>query len=191
MVGGSSTQRGRHDCRGSVLVEAAIVLPLAIFIIAGILDLGHIFQQSTVIYQASRAGARTAGAQTAKQSGPNLAYWCSNGAPIGGTGRCDQILDGDFGVPDGPNIPSKSGLYMACHYIREAGLNPTDWEATVNGPVRQVEDPTDLQNQTAMAWLSVTVRPSPSADRCLFCIQQQINAILLDETSFFPVQCAT
>ncbi|MFM1847826.1 MAG: hypothetical protein RL417_1300 [Pseudomonadota bacterium] len=183
---GSLNQRGLSRHRGSVLVETAIIIPLAVFIIAGILDLGYIFQKSTIVYQASRAGARTAGSMTAKLSPENTTAWCGNGAvSLEGNHTCELILEGDFGTlaDVDHNSPLKSGMFMACHYLREAGLSPEDWMVAVEGPVDQVE------GGTRMRWLRVSVQQSPSAQKCWFCLQQQIAQSLLEESSFFPVQC--
>lgn len=183
-------QRG---ARGAILVEAAIVLPLALFIIAGILDLGHIFRRGTIIYQASRAGARTAGAMTT-QSDAQPGWWCAASPPgaLSATQSCTRVLAQNFNPlpPASHALPLKSGMYMACHYLQAAGLNPQDWEATVSGPLLRVEDSASASDLTQMRLISVTVRQSPGSSRCLFCFQQQLGALILEETSFFPVQCA-
>lgn len=181
----------RDDSRGAILVEAAIIVPLAIFIIAGILDLGHLFQESTIVYQASRAGARTGGAQTAKKTPQVMAYWCgpASDVPIDPI-RCDVVLgetppwDSLPGTPF-QRVPLVSGLFMACHYLREAGLEPAEWRVRVQGPYRRTEDTSEMN------WLSVAVERSESGRRCLFCIQQFLESIVLVEKSVFPVQCDT
>lgn len=178
-------RRQRYQSQGSVLVETAVIFPLVLLIIAGIIDLGYVFQQSTVIYQASRAGARTAGSMTAKLSPTATAAWCgATAAELVGSGGCATVLGGNF-----PNdaIPLRSGMYMACHYLREAGFEPTDWRVEFKGPVTRIEDPG--LNQVQMRWLEVKVQRAHTAQKCLFCLQDQFESLILDETSFFPVQC--
>jgi Flp pilus assembly protein TadG len=53
--------RGTRDSeRGSALVEFAIVLPLVLVLIAGVVDFGFLFQRYEVITNAAREGARLA-----------------------------------------------------------------------------------------------------------------------------------
>lgn len=52
-----STRSGRRE-RGAVAVEMAIVLPLLLLIIAGMIDLGRLFYVQTMVTNASREGAR-------------------------------------------------------------------------------------------------------------------------------------
>jgi hypothetical protein len=46
--------------RGAELIEMAIVLPLLLFVLAGIIDFGFIFQRFVVLNNAAREGARVA-----------------------------------------------------------------------------------------------------------------------------------
>ena len=48
----------RREQRGASLVELALVLPLFMFMIAGIVDLGRAFNTFMIITNASREGAR-------------------------------------------------------------------------------------------------------------------------------------
>ena len=48
------------DDRGSELIELALVLPILLFIIAGIVDFGFLFQRYEVVTNAAREGARIA-----------------------------------------------------------------------------------------------------------------------------------
>ncbi|MDI6854159.1 MAG: TadE/TadG family type IV pilus assembly protein [Deltaproteobacteria bacterium] len=46
--------------RGNITVELALVLPLVLFIIAGVLDLGMLFWEKHILTNATREGARAA-----------------------------------------------------------------------------------------------------------------------------------
>jgi len=178
-----------HD-QGSILIEAAVIIPIVIAIIAGILDFGYVYQQGAVIYQASRAGARTAGAQTADKTGAVITYWCTaNAAAPTAWASCDGILSGNFPpLPHGGDpidLPLQSGLFMSCHYLAAAGLTPADWETSITAPIRGVED------TYQSTWIKLTVRRRTSAKKCLLCLQQQFEGLILLETSTFPVQCRT
>lgn len=50
----------RADDRGGVLIEFALVLPLMLAIMAGIVDFGRMFQRYEVVTNAAREGARLA-----------------------------------------------------------------------------------------------------------------------------------
>ena len=52
-----STTSGRRE-RGAVAIEMAIVLPLLLLIIAGMIDLGRLFFVQTMVTNAAREGAR-------------------------------------------------------------------------------------------------------------------------------------
>jgi Flp pilus assembly protein TadG len=52
--------RKRTTDRGSNLVELALVLPLLLLLLAGVLDLGRIYHTYVVMLNASREGARYA-----------------------------------------------------------------------------------------------------------------------------------
>lgn len=55
-------RRRQRDRSGAVLVEAAIVLPLLIVLVLGIVEYSIAFNKSATVANASRAGARTASA---------------------------------------------------------------------------------------------------------------------------------
>jgi hypothetical protein len=62
----SRTGHGRradgHRERGAVLVEAAVIFPVLIFIVLGICEYGLAYRNSLTVSSSSRAGARTASA---------------------------------------------------------------------------------------------------------------------------------
>ena len=52
-----------RDERGATLVEAAIILPVVVLIVFGIIEFGLAFKDSLTVSSATRAGARTASAE--------------------------------------------------------------------------------------------------------------------------------
>src|SRR5690606_13535680 len=63
---GSRAARRRRDNeleRGAVLIEAAIVMPLILLIVFGILEFGLAFRNTLSVSESTRAGARVAVAQ--------------------------------------------------------------------------------------------------------------------------------
>jgi Flp pilus assembly protein TadG len=57
---GCECSRSRRGERGAELVEFALVLPLLLVVIAGIIDFGFLFQRYEVVTNAAREGARIA-----------------------------------------------------------------------------------------------------------------------------------
>jgi len=56
----ATTRRGRESERGAILIEAAMILPLMLFICVGIFEFGRAFQSWQIVTNASREGARIA-----------------------------------------------------------------------------------------------------------------------------------
>jgi Flp pilus assembly protein TadG len=56
----SVTTRRFHSERGAELIEFALVVPLLLFIIMGLIDFGFLFQRYEVVTNAAREGARIA-----------------------------------------------------------------------------------------------------------------------------------
>jgi Flp pilus assembly pilin Flp len=88
---------------GVAAVEFAIVLPVLILLIAGMMDLGHAFYLKQIVTNASREGARygilyktdTSGDRIApKNLSPSIQNWVLLAPP---NGQCDlnNILNGD------------------------------------------------------------------------------------------------
>lgn len=50
---------GKRDQTGQALVEMALVLPVLLLLLMGIIEFGRIFNASLVVTQAAREGART------------------------------------------------------------------------------------------------------------------------------------
>ncbi|WP_420372033.1 TadE family protein [Pedococcus badiiscoriae] len=53
----------RHPDRGAAAVEAAIVTPLILLIVFGIMEFGMVFKDTLTVSTSVRAGARTASAE--------------------------------------------------------------------------------------------------------------------------------
>jgi Flp pilus assembly protein TadG len=66
----ATPHRASSDC-GSELVEMAIVLPIFILLIMGIMDFGFLFQRYELVVNAAREGARLASAD-ASLSNPDV-----------------------------------------------------------------------------------------------------------------------
>jgi hypothetical protein len=62
-------ERTRGD-RGSALVEAAIVLPIVVLMVFGIVEIGFLFRSATIVSTSTRSGARLAAAQYGSATTP-------------------------------------------------------------------------------------------------------------------------
>jgi Flp pilus assembly protein TadG len=62
-VAAAAKRRRAQGDRGSALVEAAIVLPVVVLMIFGIVEIGFLFRSATVVSASSRSGVRLAAAQ--------------------------------------------------------------------------------------------------------------------------------
>ena len=93
--------RVRH-ARGAELVELALILPILLIIIAGIVDFGFMFQAFMVVNNAAREGARVRilpGYTNADATARVNNYMSASG--LTGTRRCAfvQRRSSDRGVP--------------------------------------------------------------------------------------------
>ena len=59
-MAGHGRRASGHGQRGAAAVEMAIVLPLLLLVIAGIIDLGRLLYTQVILTNAAREGARTA-----------------------------------------------------------------------------------------------------------------------------------
>ena len=84
---GSDAKRGIRGEHGAIAVEFAILLPVFLLLVGGILDFGHAFYIKQVVSNASREGARYGARYTTNTAGthliptafsPTIASWVSS-----------------------------------------------------------------------------------------------------------------
>src|SRR5437899_12563908 len=63
--------------RGQALVEFAVALPILIFLVAGVLEMGRGYSYAVAVSDAARDGARYVAGKTASTNGPGLAAMCN------------------------------------------------------------------------------------------------------------------
>jgi Flp pilus assembly protein TadG len=100
---------GRSE-RGAELIEFAIVLPVLLLIVMGIVDFGFMFQRYVVLTNAAMEGARVAvlpGYQTADVQARVTAYAEGGGIPAG-TVPPAVVADVALPAPGGTTWPGKS-----------------------------------------------------------------------------------
>jgi Flp pilus assembly protein TadG len=83
----SDPKRGLRSERGAVAVEFAILLPVFLLLVFGIMDFGHAFYMKQMVSNASREGARYGARYTTNAGGthliptafsPTIASWVSS-----------------------------------------------------------------------------------------------------------------
>jgi Flp pilus assembly protein TadG len=100
-----------RSARGAELVEFALILPLLLFVMLGLVDFGFMFQRFEVVTNAAREGARIAvlpGYATADVLGRVQSYLTTGGvaATVGNT----TVAVTDVTIPTGgpgPALPAK------------------------------------------------------------------------------------
>jgi hypothetical protein len=129
-------RRGRGE-RGAVLVEAAIILPVLLLIVLGIVEYSLAFKNSLSITSATRSGARTASAQ------PRDADFSLHTAEAVRTALAaidrssPQVLwiyeANASGMPD-------SGNFSTCSQCNRYSWNGTDWTNDYTGWTASEQD---------------------------------------------------
>jgi Flp pilus assembly pilin Flp len=99
--------RRRRDQEGAAAVEFALVLPVLLLVVFGIIEMAFLMKDNVAVASASRVGARIASAA------PNL-----------GPADCD--VDSDIGVPCSPDTTPRFAQLAADAMQTNGGALPTD-----------------------------------------------------------------
>lgn len=130
-VGNCMSREASADERGATIVEMAIVLPLLLLLIIGMLELGLAFRSFLTVSAAARDGSRVA-----SLAGNEIGADCATLVEVGGTLATGGILDGldrvvIFKAEPGGGAPVASNVYT----LNSSG-DPsvcTTWNRTTNG----------------------------------------------------------
>lgn len=96
--------------RGAELIEFALVLPLLLFIIMGLIDFGFLFQRFQVVTNAAREGARMAvlpGYATADVTARVQSYVSTGGLATTGTNPSVTVTNVAIPTGGGPVLQGK------------------------------------------------------------------------------------
>ncbi len=116
MASVSAARRLRSD-RGAELIEFALVLPLLLFIILGLVDFGFMFQRFEVVSNAAREGARMAvlaGYTNADVEARVRSYLTTGG--VAATTSNSSVTTTDYTIPTGGGGPVMSGKRVQVTY---------------------------------------------------------------------------
>jgi TadE-like protein len=128
--------RVKNGERGAELIEFALVLPLLLLLVLGIVDFGFLFQRLEVVTNAAREGARIAiltgsGYDTAEVQARVSAYLQAGGVPVspgccaasGSNPTVDVTYPTLSTTPGGPTIDSGQVVVRYTHnYLFLGGL---------------------------------------------------------------------
>lgn len=117
-----------RDQRGAQAVEFALVLPLLVLLLVGIMEFGLVFNKQSMITQAARAAARsmalgnspTAAREAARQSAPQLSL--SDGQIAVSPTSCPPAGDTDAVVTITYATPLATGLFGATITLTGRGV---------------------------------------------------------------------
>ncbi len=105
-----NTMPGLRSERGAELIEFALVLPLLLFIILGLVDFGFMFQRFEVVTNAAREGARMAvlAGYTNADVETRVRNYLTTGGVAATTSNC-SVATTDYTIPGGagPAMPGK------------------------------------------------------------------------------------
>jgi Flp pilus assembly protein TadG len=124
--------------RGNVTLEMAVVLPLLLLIVAGIIDLGLLFWEQEVIANASREGAR-AGARAGVSGLPRITPGAAaNTTAVAVMAVVQNYLNG-YGLTDAGGAPLILVNGTNFFYRFDLTRNPANlWVELRNIPVRMM-----------------------------------------------------
>jgi hypothetical protein len=111
------TRRIRSE-RGAELIEFALVLPLLLFIVMGVIDFGFLFQRFEVVTNAAREGARMAvlpGYATADVTARVQSYVSTGGLTVTATNPAIAVTD--VPIPTGGGGPVMQGKQVVVTYV--------------------------------------------------------------------------
>jgi Flp pilus assembly protein TadG len=116
MASVNTTRRLRSE-RGAELIEFALVLPLLLFVIMGLVDFGFMFQRFEVVTNAAREGARMAvlpGYVTADVQARVNSYVTNGGLAV--TAGNPSIVVTNVTIPTGGGGPVMQGKQVVVTY---------------------------------------------------------------------------
>jgi Flp pilus assembly protein TadG len=108
--------------RGAELIEFALVFPILLMVVLGIVDFGFLFQRMEVVTNAAREGARIAvlpGYATADVQARVQNYVQTGGVPTTTTPVNPTVLVTNVTIPTTPGGPTMSGKRVEVTYSHQ------------------------------------------------------------------------
>ena len=162
---------------GISLLELAVVLPIIVLFVAGIIDYGSALREIQTISSASREGARIA----ASHSRIHRTVRCSSQDPAARAGSCQLTGSTSFEIVASDPVDA-AARKSACGFIGNSGLRGEDWIVSTVVPAPIVED------RTAFDVITVKVEKSPNASKCIICWDKLLNSFQPKAESTFTLE---
>jgi len=163
---------------GISMLELALVLPLTLVLIGGIVDYGFALREVQAISSAAREAARM-GASYARL---HRKARCADAATGGVTTvKCDTKNADDLKIVDGDSVTAATKK-TACQSLRNAKLSPGDWNVNVEVPAPVTEDGSTFDVVT------VKIQKGDKAKNCLICWDAMMDAMRGNSESTFALE---
>lgn len=152
-------------------LELAIVTPLLLLLIVGVVDFGLMLRKNEVLAAAARHGAFTASREIGMFTGAAGSIDCSrfrDNAPPVATISCQNLID------DRPSSAANSELIalLACEYLQSERLDLNDWEVIVS----QRKKNETLEGQLVeFPFVQVKVSLVTGSSGCVMCTTWPLN----------------
>ena len=130
------SSRRRHKChfeRGAAAVEMALVMPLLILMVMGIIDFGRIFNAEIQLSQAAREGARVAALGFSE----------------------DQVIARTKAALNNPAFQGSTGLIISVSVVNGSGVVQTTGRTDPYVYVCNPADPTDVDSYYGQVTVSI------------------------------------
>jgi hypothetical protein len=184
----SLCSRARAPESGMGLAELVIVLPIAILLISGLIDLGIALHQTELASDISRSAARTAAIVTFEDDfyppqDPRPRYSCP---PPAFTPSCEadwSLFETSINCASGEDTVSCLSAKEAIAGLEAASLKPDEWR--VNTRVCDVEVSGQL-----IPFVQVDIRRHEDSSGCILCLPQYLGAGASAARALFAVEGA-
>ena len=165
----NSVQSHRSE-RGASMLELAVILPVVLTLVAGLVDVGLKISTVKSVALAARHGARIASSHSRTVIYP---------PPCGP--RIEEICSGES---QAQVITSESVTAVArdaaCNYLRSTDMDPADWKITVAEPFEISEG----GGKFAMATVSI----SRASSQCWVCYDRFFTSLRPESRSSFVLE---
>lgn len=185
----ASLRSRAHSAEGGVgLAELVIVLPIAILLISGLIDLGIALHQTELAADISRSAARTAAIVTFEDDfyspqDPRPRYSCP---PPAVTPACEadwSLFETSMNCTSGEDTVSCLSAKEAIAGLEAAALKPDEWQ--VNARVCDL----DVSGQLIPS-VQVDIRRNEDSSGCILCLHQYLGAGASAARALFAVEGA-
>ena len=172
----------RESDAGASLIELALILPVVMILIAGLVDIGFKINRVKTISTAARHAARIAASHS-----KSLSVVVPCGSPL--ALACDP---GDSPTPIATTTVTGVAHHAACNFLRSAGYSAEDWRVIVDRPKRdnRSEDgPGEAISATGNFFVA-SVQVERLENKCLICYDQIFQMLHPRSTSSFVLEGA-